>query len=141
MSGLQSWQHPQHDAHMLLKDAALQEKERDKTTTPDTVLVVTEDTEALLIAPRNDSNAMFYRTKLNCHNLTYYNLKTKDAINFLWTEVSGGLKAPVFTTIHLDFLTQALEENPGITEVRIWPDGCVYQNKNAILSAALRSMV
>ena len=81
---------------------------------------------------------MFYRTKLNCHNLTYFNIKTKDAINFLWTEVDGGLKAPVFVSIHIDYLEKALEENPGITEVIIYSDNCIYQNKNTTLSTALR---
>ena len=126
------------EAHIKFKKAALEEKEKDKTTTPDTTLVVTEDTEGLLISPRNDSNAMFYRTKLNCHNLTYYNLKTKDSMNYLWTEVSGSLKAPVFTTIHIDYLEQAILQNPGTTEIIIHSDNCIYQNKNATNATALR---
>ena len=55
------------DADVVLKDTALAEKERHKTTTPESTSVVTEDTEALLVAPKNNSSAL-YRTKLNCHN-------------------------------------------------------------------------
>ena len=56
--------------------------EEDKTTLPATTMVFTADTVALLISPNNKSSAMFYHTKLNIHNLTYYNLKTKRAINY-----------------------------------------------------------
>ena len=76
-------------------------------------MVFTADTEALLINPNNKSGAMFYRTKLNIHNLTFYILKTKRAMNCLWTEVSGGLVASVSTTIHLDHLEKCIRENPG----------------------------
>ena len=90
-----------------------------------------KDTEALLIAPHNRSSAMFYRTKLNVHNLTYYNLKNKQFMNYVWTEVSGGLTASVFTSIHIDHLKKSIEENPGVREIIVWCDGCMYQNKNS----------
>ena len=130
----------QFEQHIALKEDALQEKENDKQTTPVTTLVVTEDTEALLVSPKNDSDAMYYRTKLNTHNLTYYNLKTKDVLNYLWTETSGGLTASIFTSIHLDYLNKAMLENPDIEEVIIWSNGCVYQNKNSTLGSALRAI-
>ena len=98
------------DSHVVLKDTALAEKERHKTTTPESTSVVTEDTEALLVAPKNNSSEL-YRTKLNCHNLMYFDLKTKDVMDFLWNEVSGGLEASVFTSIHVDYIRTHLEEN------------------------------
>jgi hypothetical protein len=124
--------------HLAQKDAALNEKQNDKENTPKTTLVCTEDTEALLLAPCNKSSAMFYRTKLNCHNLTYYNLKTKKVLNYLWTETTGGLESSVFTSIHVDFITKSLEEDPDITDVIILSDGCIYQNKNDTESSAIR---
>ena len=74
-----------NDDHIAEKDAALQEKENDKENTQvSTCTVCTEDTEGLLISPNNKSNAMFYQTKLNCHNLSYFNIKTKKVMNYLW---------------------------------------------------------
>ena len=71
------------NTHMTLKDAALHAKEVDKTMSPESTVVFTEDTEALLISPHNKSSAMFYKTKLNVHTLTYYNLKNKEVMNYL----------------------------------------------------------
>ena len=51
-------------------------------------------------------------TKLNCHNLTYYNGNTEEVMNYVRTEVSGGLDASVFTSIHLDHLEKCVEEHP-----------------------------
>jgi hypothetical protein len=124
--------------HMALKQAALDAKDIDKTTTPDTTLVFCEDTEALLVSPHNRTSAMFYRTKLNVHNLTWYDLKTRDVLNYLWTEVEGGLTASIFTSIHVDRLEKLLEEHPRVTEIIVWSDGCQYQNKNAVEATALR---
>ena len=81
---------------------------------------------------------MFYRTKLNIHNLTFYILKTKRAMNCLWTEVSGGLVASVSTTIHLDHLEKCIRENPGVDTILAWCDGCCYQNKSACEASGVR---
>ena len=53
------------DQRIQRKEEALQEKASDKETGPLTTLAVCEDTQGLLVSPKNDSNAMYYRTKLN----------------------------------------------------------------------------
>ena len=126
------------NSHMALKQMAQDAKEFDKTMSPASTAVFTEDTEALLIAPHNRSSAMFYRTKLNVHNLSYFNLKNKEVMNYIWTEVSAGLPASVFTSIHIDHLKICVEQNPDIEVVIVWSDGCLYQNKNACEASALR---
>ena len=65
-----------YNKHYELKCSALDQKECDKRDNDEITLVYCCDTEALLVSPRNNSNAMYYRTKLNIHNLTFYNLKT-----------------------------------------------------------------
>ena len=65
-------------------------------------------------------------------------MKSKEVMNYIWSEVTGGLVASVFTSIHIDHLTKCVEENPRIEEIIVWSDGCVYQNKNATKATALR---
>ena len=76
-----------YDEHMRKKNEGFDLKEADKknANNKDT-FVATADTEALLIAPLNDANCMFFRTKLNLHNFTFFNLHDKRVMNYLWTE-------------------------------------------------------
>ena len=54
------------------------------------------DTEALLISTRNKSNAiMCYRKKLNIHNITFYDLKTHEVLNYLWNEVDDQIECHI----------------------------------------------
>ena len=98
--------------------------------------MITADTESLLMAPLN---IMFFRTKLNLHDFTFYNLVTRDVINFVWSETNGDLKSSSFTTIYLEYLTQLFEKNPEISTIILWTDGCTYQNRCHVLSSALVS--
>ena len=80
-----------------------------------------------------------YSLEFNLNSFCY-NLKTREVMNYLWTETAGGLSASVFTSIHTDYLSKCLEENPEIREIIVWSDGCVYQNKNAVKVSALRRL-
>ena len=66
----------------------------------------------------------------------YYNLKTKESLNYPWAEDQAGLDSSVFASIHIDFLTTALLNNPGVTEIIVWQDSCGYQNKNCVQTSA-----
>ena len=125
---------------MVLKQAALDKKENDKKHSPESTLVIFEDTEASLISPKSDINKMYYHTKLNLHNVSFFNCKNKKVLNYLWDETQAGLTAHVFATIHLDYLSKQLEQNPQVKEVIAHSNGCVYQNKNAPLANGVRRL-
>ena len=128
-------------AHQKLKEEALALKARDKAEADNTKrLVVTGDTESLLLAPLNDSGLMFFHSKLNLHNFMFYDLLTKDVLNYVWSENNGDIKSSNFVTCYIDFLTKLLEENPSLNEIILWSDGCTYQNRCNILSSALVSL-
>ena len=60
-----------YNAHIKLKNDGLELKENDKKTDNNmTTFAITADTESLLNAPHNESNMMFFHTKLNLHNFT-----------------------------------------------------------------------
>ena len=99
------------------------------------VAVFTADTEALLTSPRNDSDLMFFHSKLNLHNFTFFNLVNKDVMNYIWTEVNGEIKSSNFTSCYVDYLRNLIKSIP--TLENMWSDGCSYQNKCSILASAL----
>ena len=129
-----------YNKHYELKCSALDQKECDKRDNDENTLVYCCDTEALLVSPRNNSNAMYYRTKLNIHNLTFYNLKTHDVLNYMWDEVNGQIVCDNFISIHVDYITRLIENHPGVNVIIIWSDGCNYQNRCKELSSAILSL-
>ena len=79
------------DANQKKKNEGLALKQNDKDSADKTKVVLTADTEALVLAPLNSVNVMYFRSKLNLHNFTFYNLKSSDVINYLWSEINGKL--------------------------------------------------
>lgn len=95
---------------------------------------MTMDLEAVLLAPRLNASAIYYKTKLACHNFTIYDLATKDVAVYFWHEAEGDLCASSFASC----LTHYIKQLPtDVTEIILYSDGCSYQNRNAILSNAL----
>ena len=109
--------------HQTTKNAgfALKQKDNKMANNVDT-FVFTADTESLLLAPQNNANIMYFRTKLNIHNFTCYDLKTRDVMNYVWSEVHGDLEASIFTSFYIDYLTTIVERNTSCTKIIIWSD-------------------
>lgn len=125
-------------AHTKKKNDARSEKERDKISAincPE-IQSYTVDLQAVLLAPRLNATANYYKTKLKVHNLTYYNLSTKDVMCYVWHEANGGLESDVFASIATIFFLKEIE-NKKPQKIIIWSDGCGYQNRNVKLSNAL----
>ena len=113
-----------YNAHIKLKNDGLELKEIDKKTANNmTTLSITADTESLLTAP-HQSNMMFFHTELNLHNFTFYDLKTREVLNYVWYEVHGELEASNFTTCYIDYLSKLVEQNPAVKNVILWSDRC-----------------
>ena len=129
-----------YNKHYELKCSALDQKECDKRDNDENTLMYCCDTEALLVSPRNNSNAMYYRTKLNIHNLTFYNLKTHNVLNYMWDEGNDQIECDNFISIHVDYITQLIENHPSVNVIIIWSDGCNYQNRCKELSSAILSL-
>ena len=121
-----------------MKNKALALKDFDKEKADNTTeMVVTADTEALLTAPHNDTSLMFFHSKKNLHNFTFYDLHTKDVQNFLWSESMEKSKVSNFTMCYIEYLMRVLEENPSLINITLWSDGCGYQNKCNVLASTL----
>ena len=82
---------------------------------------------------------MFFHSKLNLHNFTFYDLQSKKVMNYLWSEINGEIEASNFASCYIDYLTYLVECNPNVKVVTSWSDGCSYQNRCSVLSGALLS--
>lgn len=87
--------------HQKKKTEARNEKRKDKN---EETYVFTVDLQAVLMAPKSHVSSLYYRTKLQVHNLVFYNLRNQRGFCFLWDEVEGGLHAEEFASIWVYFV-------------------------------------
>ena len=116
---------------------ARNEKGKDKELAIDNanVKVFTMDAQGVLLCPAIEASAVYFKTKLACHNFTTYNLASKEVTCYFWHEGEGGLTFNNFASCIVNQVEGVL--NPHIEEVIIFSDGCCYQNRNVTLSNAL----
>lgn len=128
----------EYSEHIKRKDEARASKAADKrqAITDGNMKVITVDLQSLLVCPKLNASALYYKMKLSCHNYTVYDLVTHAALCYFWHECDGELTSNVFTSCLIDYLTN-LDLN-GIETIIIYSDGCGYQNRNITLSNALR---
>ncbi|GFR64229.1 hypothetical protein ElyMa_001916500 [Elysia marginata] len=90
-----------YEHHVARKSAAQEMKAEifDKVT-PENVSVWTMDLESVLMCPKTKASAMYYRTKLVVHNMTYFNLKTKEGFCYVFDESNTYLSSQIFGYLH-----------------------------------------
>lgn len=126
-----------YQLHILKKEEARQEKDKDKR---ENRYVFTVDLQAVLMAPKSNVSTLYYKTKLQVHNLCFYDNINKDGYCFVWNETEGGLNADEFASIWTYFIENkvlSMVENKTDVRVTIYSDGCGYQNRNVTMSNAL----
>lgn len=124
--------------HIKDKDDARNAKSLDKerAISCKDIIVITMDLQSLLLCPKLEASCMYYKTKLCCHNFTFYNLASSDVSNYFWNETATDLRSSTFATCIIDYLESLSLEN--IEGIILYSDGCAYQNRNVTLSNALR---
>ena len=123
--------------HIKRKTDARQAKSDDKTEAEETnrLKVFTMDVQSLLLSPKLEASCLYYKTKLCCHNFTFFDLVTKNCTCYFWNETATDLSASTFVSCVIDFLESTDLDN--IEKVILYSDGCAYQNRNVTLSNAL----
>ena len=124
------------DKHVQAKDEARAEKAKDKAAASDKISVWTMDMQSVLLCPKTKASSLYYKTKLQVHNFTLYNLGTKDGYCYAWDEAEGNLSSEVFAHIQTAHFTEILRAKPTIEKIIIWSDGCGYQNRNTTVANA-----
>ncbi|KAK6182966.1 hypothetical protein SNE40_010529 [Patella caerulea] len=123
--------------HIEAKDMARAEKDRDKQRAANdpSLVVLTMDLQALLLAPKLNASAQYYKTKLGCHNFTIYDIVSKYVQCYFWYESQGDLSASSFASCVEHYLQSRINER--VQEIIIYSDGCTYQNRNSTMSNTL----
>lgn len=130
-------------SHRKLKAQAQEEKAKDKEASSDELSVWTMDLQCVLLCPKTKASTMYYKTKLQMHNFTCFNLGNKDGYCYPWEEHEGSLSSEVFASLQFKHFESFLEANPNVKKVIVWSDGCGYQNRcctvaNAYLDLAIK---
>lgn len=122
------------NVHIIAKNEARAEKGKDKEEANNKVSVWTMDVQAVLICPKTKASTMYYKTKLQVHNYTCFNLGNKEGYCYPWEEHEGNLSVEVFAHLQYQHFVKIIKANPTIEKIIVWSDGCGYQNRNAALS-------
>ena len=88
-------------------------------------------TQAVPTCPKTN---MYYKSKLQVHNYTCFNLSTKEAYCYPWEEHEGDLRAEVFAYLQCQHFVKILMAHSAVKKLIVWSDGCTHQNRNALLN-------
>lgn len=128
-----------YNDHVNLKERARHEKRLDKDRAIEgTHFVITQDVQAVKVCPSLNASALYFKTKLACHNFSVYDMKSGSARCYWFNETQADLCAPTFASCVIDFLKDKWNKDTKIPIV-IWSDGCTNQNRNSIMANALLS--
>lgn len=99
------------------------------------------DLQSVLLCPKSNVSALYYRTKLIVHNFTVFDLHSKDGYCFLWHEGQGELSANCFSSIICNSLiNNVIPQLEPMQPIILYSDGCSAQNRNCALSNALLNL-
>lgn len=126
--------------HIERKEKARKNKTEDKERAENgECVVLTMDLQAVKLCPFIPANQVYFKTKLCCHNFTVYDLSSKDATCYWFSEDQiNELKASTFTSCIIDYITENCLSKK--VPIIIYSDGCGYQNRNQVLSNALLNL-
>jgi hypothetical protein len=126
-----------YEEHIIKKDEARIAKNAAKEKCDNNTVVITMDVQSVLLAPKLMASALYYKRKLQLHNMTFYRLTDGEVHLYVWDESEGGVTSNEFTSCIVHYIS-ALPEN--VKHIIIISDGCAYQNRNRVLSSALRDI-
>ncbi|CAC5362185.1 unnamed protein product [Mytilus coruscus] len=124
-----------YDKHITEKIRARQEKKADKDHAKENLdtMVATFDLQAVLQIPCSLVSQIYYMRKLNSYNLSIYNLASKHATCYLWSEVDAKRgSCEIGTCLYLQLMS--LQRN--IKHVILYSDACAGQNRNQFITTA-----
>ena len=92
-----------YDEHIIKKNEAQQAKKEAKELANEDTLVVTMDVQSVLLAPKLQASAVYYKKKLQLHNFTIYELNNSDVTLYVWNETDGCVTYNEFTSCIVDY--------------------------------------
>ncbi|GFY52896.1 uncharacterized protein TNIN_34611 [Trichonephila inaurata madagascariensis] len=127
----------EHKMHTdMKKEARIQARIKDTASNNE---VFAMNLQSVPLSPLSNVPALCYKTKLIVHNFTLYNVRKNKGYCYIWNECEGKLTSDGFSTITVTDLGKFIYQIPigDDQELILYSDGCIYQNRNAVLSNAL----
>ena len=93
----------------------------------------------LLLLPKANIKSFWFNRKLSVYNLTvHYSIgQTKGRICVIWYEGLRGRSGNDLASALITALNYVADHNPAMTNITLWSDACISQNKNSAMSLAL----
>ncbi|KAJ6639289.1 hypothetical protein Bhyg_12032 [Pseudolycoriella hygida] len=125
-----------YNLHIERKRRAKDEKDFDKQAALEgRCHVFTMDKQSVKLSPNFNASAIYFKTRMQVHNFTVYNLANHHCNNYWWDETQGDLSASSFASYVIQHIqTHCLSDTLPII---LYSDGCGGQNRNYFLSNAL----
>lgn len=125
-----------YEKHLMEKELAREEKEKDKKSVTNNLVVVVYDLQAVLQCPRGNSS-FYYTSKINVFNFTTFELASNVAKCYVWDETEGNRGVNEIGTCVLLYL-ESLQDKAkhiegGVLDVIFYSDNCCGQQKNRIM--------
>ena len=127
--------------HMCDKLKTKQERDKDRNITCETTAIVCFDLENVLSLPRAEISNFFYKRKFNAYNLTAYCSLDKSVYNAILTEADAGRGSNEIASAIVTILHDIQTAHPHLRDYILWSDSCVPQNRNSIMSFALKHFI
>ncbi|CAH2084777.1 unnamed protein product [Euphydryas editha] len=81
-----------YQEHLIKKNRAREEKEKDKKDAGlGKCILLTMDLEAVKVCPYSTASALYFKTKLTCHNFTVFDLTSRHCTCYWFTETATDL--------------------------------------------------
>lgn len=132
----------QYNTHLKEKTYSRDDKKNDRIRIEKNLRVAVYDLQAVMQCPRGNSSGFYYKSKLNCFNLTVTELKKKDSKVayenvhcYVWTESDAKRGALEIGSCIWEYLKSLCEEDDEEKEVIFYSDNCCGQNKNKYITS------
>jgi hypothetical protein len=129
------------EKHKSDKGDTKTERDTDRNLDDPTTATICFDLENVIALPRADISNFFYKRKLNTYNLTAHCSVDKAVYNAIWTEADAGRGGNEIASALVNILHEINSVHPGIKNYILWSDACVPQNRNSIMTFALKTFM
>ena len=125
----------QHLSHIEQKEDAREERKKDRQSGHP---VLCFDLQNVLTVPKAEISNFFYLRKLSVYNMTAHLSLDKDVYCCIWSESQSGRAGNDLASAILRILESVLTTHPQLKNLILWSDSCVPQNRNSIMSTAIK---
>ncbi|ESO84719.1 hypothetical protein LOTGIDRAFT_168383 [Lottia gigantea] len=128
-----------HLSHIQGKESTKSEREKDRNNSE--TFTICFDLQNVFALPTADVSNFFYRRKLNVYHMTAHCSADKRGYGAVWHEGQSGRSGNDIASSVVRILDSIYEFNssdPRIQNITLWSDSCVPQNKNRVMSTAIK---